>query len=752
MSLQTIEIEAFSGPTSVLIGGGNQPTIVYINQGPAGTSGIVDQTIIDGSTNAVAGNAVFDALALKAPLASPTFTGTVNGITKSMVGLSNVDNTSDANKPVSTAQQTALNLKANLASPTFTGIVTAPRITGRCDGLEVLCKAGLAIAAGQVVYVTGASGNNIIIGLARANAEATSSKTIGISESTLANNATGYVITEGLMTVSISAPTANEGDPIWLSPATAGSMVFGAANKPFAPNHIVYLGVVTRKTGNTVVEIYVKVQNGAELDELSDVLITSPVAGQALMRGATLWENRSLVSADISNATSAATANTLALRDGSGGSNFAAVGATTVTASGVISTTGADATISTNGYYATIYTTGYNAYIYTTGSDAYISTTGVNATISTTGDFAHIYTTGSDAYISTTGDYGNIYTNGSDAYISTFGADAYISTSGTNAYIQSRSTFKLFNGTYTTTLSHSPTADRAIAFPNTSGTVALINPSSGAQTFSGAQSFSGQVELTGQAATNPTSAMTRALVDARVMPQAHLPSRYAVSESDFITTLINTAPYGLGFAGISAPGGAGNTVVVGSSEINSNHPGVLAFSSGTLANSGSGTSTSNLLPIRLGGGEEYTLIFKPVLNATTFKFRIGFSAGFSTLAPTYFAFAEAVGDGAGNVVFSAITANFSGGTTTTTTNATTYSAPVNAWYQMRVAVNESAASVSFYLYSESGTLLWSVTNSTNIPTLNVQAGCIFYNATVGSATTIAYVDYHKFEINRTLIR
>lgn len=49
----------------------------------------------------------------KAPKASPTFTGTVSGITKSMVGLGNVDNTSDANKPVSTAQQTALNAKEN---------------------------------------------------------------------------------------------------------------------------------------------------------------------------------------------------------------------------------------------------------------------------------------------------------------------------------------------------------------------------------------------------------------------------------------------------------------------------------------------------------------------------------------------------------------------------------------------------------------------------------------------------------------
>lgn len=65
-------------------------------------------------------------LALKAPIANPTFTGTVNGITKAMVGLGSVDNTADTAKPVSTAQQTALNLKANLASPTFTGNVTVP--------------------------------------------------------------------------------------------------------------------------------------------------------------------------------------------------------------------------------------------------------------------------------------------------------------------------------------------------------------------------------------------------------------------------------------------------------------------------------------------------------------------------------------------------------------------------------------------------------------------------------------------------
>lgn len=48
-----------------------------------------------------------------APISSPTFTGTVSGITKSMVGLENVDNTTDANKPISTSTQTALNAKSN---------------------------------------------------------------------------------------------------------------------------------------------------------------------------------------------------------------------------------------------------------------------------------------------------------------------------------------------------------------------------------------------------------------------------------------------------------------------------------------------------------------------------------------------------------------------------------------------------------------------------------------------------------------
>jgi hypothetical protein len=85
--------------------------------------------------------ALTNTVSLKAPLASPTFTGTVSGITATMVGLGNVNNTADSAKPVSTAQQTALDLKANLASPTFTGVPVAPTAAAGTNTTQVATTA-----------------------------------------------------------------------------------------------------------------------------------------------------------------------------------------------------------------------------------------------------------------------------------------------------------------------------------------------------------------------------------------------------------------------------------------------------------------------------------------------------------------------------------------------------------------------------------------------------------------------------------
>lgn len=81
--------------------------------------GSVDNTADSAKPVSTAQQAALD---LKAPLASPTFTGTVSGVTKAHVGLGSVDNTSDVNKPVSTAQAAAINAKVGSPNSTVTGV------------------------------------------------------------------------------------------------------------------------------------------------------------------------------------------------------------------------------------------------------------------------------------------------------------------------------------------------------------------------------------------------------------------------------------------------------------------------------------------------------------------------------------------------------------------------------------------------------------------------------------------------------
>jgi hypothetical protein len=109
----------------------------YDNIGKTATISLSDPTIQ--STDVTDFNTAVSGLVsgIYAPLNSPTFTGTVNGISKSMVGLGNIDNTSDADKPVSSATQSALNLKASLAGAAFTGSVVVPSGSGNFNTLNV---------------------------------------------------------------------------------------------------------------------------------------------------------------------------------------------------------------------------------------------------------------------------------------------------------------------------------------------------------------------------------------------------------------------------------------------------------------------------------------------------------------------------------------------------------------------------------------------------------------------------------------
>ncbi len=157
-----------------------------------------------------------------------------------------------------------------------------------------LVKNGAAttLTKGTPVYVTGStgqSGTNMLIAAAASSSEAMSSKTLGILETTLAPNEIGYVITEGLL-AGLNTNGAEVGDPIWLGSAP-GTVVYGLVAKPVAPQHLVYLGVVTRKQTNNG-EYFVKVQNGYELEELHNVVITNPQPGDVITFNGTLWVNQ----------------------------------------------------------------------------------------------------------------------------------------------------------------------------------------------------------------------------------------------------------------------------------------------------------------------------------------------------------------------------------------------------------------------------------------------------------------------------
>lgn len=166
---------------------------------------------------------------------------------------------------------------------------------GFANDVQNTVKAGVAINKGQAVYVTGADGTNIIVGLASNATEATSSKTLGLLNATVAINGFADVIQIGKL-AGLDTSTAVVGDPVWLG--SNGNLIYGLANKPYAPLHLVYIGIVTRVNANNG-EIFVNVQNGFELKELHDVSAQTPANNNGIFYNTTsgLWEAKSISAA-----------------------------------------------------------------------------------------------------------------------------------------------------------------------------------------------------------------------------------------------------------------------------------------------------------------------------------------------------------------------------------------------------------------------------------------------------------------------
>jgi hypothetical protein len=147
---------------------------------------------------------------------------------------------------------------------------------------RVYNDSGVQLVKGDVIYISGAQGNRIAAKKAQANSETTSKGTLGFVVETIAAGAEGVVITEGpLYNMTTTGLTA--GQTLFLSATTAGGYTTTA---PQAPDHIVILATVERVHASAG-SIYVKVDNGYELEELHDVDLTeskaTPVDADALL-------------------------------------------------------------------------------------------------------------------------------------------------------------------------------------------------------------------------------------------------------------------------------------------------------------------------------------------------------------------------------------------------------------------------------------------------------------------------------------
>jgi hypothetical protein len=216
-----------------------------------------------------------------------------------------VDSVFGATNTITQVDYLALNVSSTVAVTTAKIVWNATESTGELGfnasvntllGMDVHAQvynqSGSPFTKGQVVRVDGSSGTRLKASLALATNDANSSQTFGLVAQTIGNNASGVIITQGLLR-AIDTNAYNTGDTLWLSATTPGAMV---NVRPVAPYHGVRVGYVVKKAGSADGIIFVDVQNGLELEELHDVAITAVANNDIIAYNAstTVWRNRQL--------------------------------------------------------------------------------------------------------------------------------------------------------------------------------------------------------------------------------------------------------------------------------------------------------------------------------------------------------------------------------------------------------------------------------------------------------------------------
>ena len=200
------------------------------------------QTALDAKASSIS-------LALKAPIDAPSFTGTVSGITKTMVGLGNVDNTTDASKPISTATQTELDLKASITALNLKANLTD--LTLKADITDLNLKAPIASPTftGSVSGIT-----KSMVGLANVDNTTDLSKPISTATQTALNLKVSLTGIETLTNKTLTSPTLTA--PVLGTPASG--IASNLTGLPLSTGVIGTLAVVNGGTGASTVTGIVK--------------------------------------------------------------------------------------------------------------------------------------------------------------------------------------------------------------------------------------------------------------------------------------------------------------------------------------------------------------------------------------------------------------------------------------------------------------------------------------------------------------
>jgi len=247
-------------------------------------------------------------------------------------------------------------------------VYSSPRLIA-----QVRNETGATLTKGTVVYISGAAGNKALVSKALATNDNTSAQTFGLIFADIANNNNGYAILAGDIS-GLDTSAYSNGTQLYLSSTTAGAYT---STKQYAPNHLVYIGVVTRSHANQGT-IEVRIQNGYEMDELHNVSAQNATNGQVLIynESTSLWEKHTLT-------------------DGTGISITEGAGSITITNSApdqTVSLTGGTG-ISTSGTYP-------NFTITNSAPDQTVALTGAGTT-AVTGTYPNFTITSNDQYVGT---------------------------------------------------------------------------------------------------------------------------------------------------------------------------------------------------------------------------------------------------------------------------------------------------------------------------------------------------------------